>query len=276
VNDAARVPLSAGAAPAEARPVKIAIRDLRLEYVSEERGTSHLAVDALSLDIYENEFLCVVGPSGCGKSTLIAAIAGFLKPRAGRLEMDGRAITRPGADRGVVFQEYALLPWKTVLDNVGLGLKLRGVAKAERDATARRFLAMTNLADAAEKYPHELSGGMKQRAAVARTLANQPEIMLMDEPFAAVDAQTRMTLQEELLRIWGSTPTTVLFVTHSVDEAVFLGTRVVVLTPGPGRVKATLDVPIAREHRNWRDANADPVHIALRDQVLDLVRSARA
>jgi NitT/TauT family transport system ATP-binding protein len=162
-----------------------------------------------------------------------------------------------------------------VLDNVGLGLKLRGVAKAERDATARRFLELTNLADAAEKYPHELSGGMKQRAAVARTLANQPEIMLMDEPFAAVDAQTRMTLQEELLRIWGSTPTTVLFVTHSVDEAVFLGTRVVVLTPGPGRVKATLDVPIARERRNWREANADPVYIALRDQVLDLVRSVR-
>jgi len=276
VNDTARAPRSAGAAPAEQRRVKIAIRDLRLEYVSEERATSHLAVEALSLDIYENEFLCVVGPSGCGKSTLIAAIAGFLKPRAGTLAMDGRPIVRPGADRGVVFQEYALLPWKTVLENVALGPKLRGVPRAEREATARRFLVLTNLADAAAKYPHELSGGMKQRAAVARTLANQPEIMLMDEPFAAVDAQTRMTLQEELLRIWGSTPTTVLFVTHSVDEAVFLGTRVVVLTPGPGRVKAALDVPLARERRNWRDVNVDPAFVALRDQVLDLVRDARA
>jgi NitT/TauT family transport system ATP-binding protein len=275
VNDAA-CDARAGGAVAGARRVKIAARDLRLEYVSEERGTRHVAVDGLSLDIYENEFLCVVGPSGCGKSTLIAAIAGFLKPRAGRLEMDGHPIAGPGADRGVVFQEYALLPWKTVLDNVALGPKLRGVAKGEREAIARRFLDLTNLADAAEKYPHELSGGMKQRAAVARTLANQPEIMLMDEPFAAVDAQTRMTLQEELLRIWGSRPTTVLFVTHSVDEAVFLGTRVVVLTPGPGRVKAVLDVPLARERRNWRDANADPAFLALRDQVLALVRDGRA
>src|SRR6185436_16373583 len=173
--------------------------------------------------------------------------------------MDGRPITRPGADRGVVFQEYALLPWKNVRDNVALGLKFRGVARDERERRTSEFLRLTNLTDAADKYPFELSGGMKQRVALARTLANTPEVMLMDEPFAAVDAQTRMTLQEELLRVWGSTPTTVLFVTHSVDEAVFLGTRVVVLTPGPGRVKATLDVPIAREHRNWRDANADPV-----------------
>ena len=180
---------------------KIAVRDLRLEYFNEERGERHVAVDRLSLDVRDNEFLCVVGPSGCGKSTLVAAIAGFLKPTAGTLLMDGVPIRGPGSDRGVVFQEYALLPWKRVIDNVALGLKLRGVPKTERLATARRFLALTNLTEAAEKFPYELSGGMKQRAAVARTLANTPEIMLMDEPFAAVDAQTRMTLQEELVRI---------------------------------------------------------------------------
>jgi NitT/TauT family transport system ATP-binding protein len=240
--------------------------------VSEERGARHVAVDALSLDVFENEFLCVVGPSGCGKSTLIAAIAGFLKPVAGALEMNGGPIGAPGADRGVVFQEYALLPWKRVIDNVALGLKFRGLGRAERHAVARRYLALTNLADAADKYPHELSGGMKQRAAVARTLANEPEVMLMDEPFAAVDAQTRLTLQDELVRIWERSRVTVLFVTHSVEEAVFLGDRVVVLTPGPGRVRETIAVPIPRARRSWGALNADPEFAALRERVLGLVR----
>jgi NitT/TauT family transport system ATP-binding protein len=253
--------------------VKIQIRDLTIDYVNEDRGTRHRAIDALSLDVLANEFLCVVGPSGCGKSTLIAAIAGFLRPVAGELTMDGRRITGPGADRGVVFQEYALLPWKTVIDNVALGPKLRGVPRAERHDIARRFLRLTNLAEAAEKYPHELSGGMKQRAAVARTLANEPEIMLMDEPFAAIDAQTRMTLQEELLGIWTRSQVTVLFVTHSVDEAVFLADRVAVLTPNPGRLKAIVPVDIPRARRSWATLNADPAYGALRDQVLGLVRA---
>ncbi len=274
---AAGAPAVVGApSQASAGGVKIAVRDLTLAYYSEERRASHVAVEGLSLDILANEFLCIVGPSGCGKSTLIAAIAGFLKPRSGTLTLDGRAIEKPGADRGVVFQEYALLPWKRVIDNVALGLKLRGMAREERNRIARRYLEITNLADAAQKFPHELSGGMKQRAAVARTLANEPEVMLMDEPFAAVDAQTRMTLQEELLRIWENARTTVVFVTHSVEEAVFLGTRVVVLTPGPGRVQATLDVPIARERRNWRTINADAEFVAIRDRVLDLVRNRRS
>ena len=255
---------------------KIRIRDLRLEYWSEERRERHVAVDALSLDVRENEFLCVVGPSGCGKSTLIAAIAGFLRPRAGTLEMNGRPVGAPGADRGVVFQEYALLPWKRVIDNVALGLKFRGVAREERHAIARRYLEMTNLADAADKFPHELSGGMKQRAAVARTLANEPEVMLMDEPFAAVDAQTRLTLQEELVRIWERSRVTVLFVTHSVEEAVFLGDRVIVLTPGPGRVRETIDVPIPRARRSWGALNADPEFALLRERVLGLVRGVAA
>ncbi len=252
---------------------KIQIRDLTIDYVNEDRGERHRAIESLTLDVRENEFLCVVGPSGCGKSTLIAAIAGFLRPAAGELTMDGRRITGPGADRGVVFQEYALLPWKTVIDNVALGLKLRGIPRAERHEVARRFLRLTNLADAAGKYPHELSGGMKQRAAVARTLANEPEIMLMDEPFAAIDAQTRMTLQEELVGIWTRSRVTVLFVTHSVDEAVFLADRVAVLTANPGRLKAIVPVDIPRSARSWSTLNADRAYVALRDQVLGLVRS---
>ena len=251
---------------------KIAIRDLSVEYVSEERRERHIAIEGLSLDILENEFLCVAGPSGCGKSTLISAIAGFLKPRAGSLLMDGHPILAPGADRGVVFQEYALLPWRNVIENVALGLKLRGMSKAERHRIAQHFLAITNLTEAAEKFPHELSGGMKQRVAVARTLANTPQVMLMDEPFAAVDAQTRMTLQEELIRIWEQSRVTVLFVTHSVEEAVFLGDRVAVLSPRPARLKEIVPVNIPRERRTWEKMNTDPEFIALRDRVLHLVR----
>jgi NitT/TauT family transport system ATP-binding protein len=267
-------PGAVGAGPAgpAGGPAKIVMRELTVDYVNEDRGERHRAVESLTLDVHANEFLCVVGPSGCGKSTLIAAIAGFLRPAAGELLMDGRRITGPGADRGVVFQEYALLPWKTVIDNVALGPKLRGVPRAERYETAHRFLRLTSLEDAAAKYPHELSGGMKQRVAVARTLANQPEVMLMDEPFAAIDAQTRMTLQEELLRIWERSQVTVLFVTHSVEEAVFLADRVAVLTPGPGRLRAVLDVPIPRQDRSWGRLHGDPTYVALRDRVLHLVR----
>lgn len=250
---------------------KIALAGVRIEYVSDE-GVRHLAVDGFDMEVRENEFLCLVGPSGCGKSTVISAIAGFMKPIAGSITMNGKKIERPGADRGVVFQEYALLPWQRVIDNVALGLKLRGMKRAQRHEVARKYLEIANLADAEQKYPHELSGGMKQRVAVARTLANEPEVMLMDEPFAAVDAQTRMTLQEELVRIWSRNRVTVLFVTHSVEEAVFLADRVVVMTPGPGRVKASIDVAIARERRNWATLNADPQFVALRDQVLHLVR----
>jgi NitT/TauT family transport system ATP-binding protein len=186
--------------------------------------------------------------------------------------MNGQPITKPGADRGVVFQEYALLPWKTVLNNVALGLKYKGVAKAERERIARDYLAMARLSEAADKYPHELSGGMRQRVAVARTLANTPEIMMMDEPFAAVDAQTRLTLQEELLRVWDEHPITVLFITHSVEEAVFLADRVVVLTPGPGRLREVVDIDIPREARHWDTISKEGRFLELRDHVMRLVR----
>ncbi|HEV8499992.1 MAG TPA: ABC transporter ATP-binding protein [Casimicrobiaceae bacterium] len=254
-------------------PVKIKIADLTLDYVNAETGVRHRAVQHLDLDVRANEFLCVVGPSGCGKSTLLAAIAGFLKPSAGTLAMDGRAITGPGADRGVVFQEYALLPWMNVLDNAALGLKLRNVPRQERYTIARRYLALANLHGVEHKFPHELSGGMRQRVAVARTLANSPEVMLMDEPFAAVDAQTRMVLQEELMRISERSALTVVFITHSVEEAIFLGDRVAVMSPGPGRVLHVVDVPFAKASRTWKSLNADPAFAALREALLDLVRT---
>ena len=253
-------------------PAKITIADLVLDYVNSETGVGHRAVEGLALDVAVNEFLCVLGPSGCGKSTLLAAIAGFLRPTGGTIVMDGKRIEGPSAERGVVFQEYALLPWMNVLDNAALGLKLRGVARDERYATARRYLAIANLHNVEHKYPHELSGGMKQRVAVARTLANSPEVMLMDEPFAAVDAQTRMTLQEELGRIAMQSKLTVIFITHSVEEAIFLGDRVAVMTPGPGRIRTIVRVPFAREMRTWAALNTDPAFAALREQLLGLVR----
>jgi NitT/TauT family transport system ATP-binding protein len=252
---------------------KIVVSGLVLDYVNPETGAAHRAVEGLDLAVAPHEFLCVVGPSGCGKSTLLSAIAGFLRPTAGTITVDGKAITGPGADRGVVFQEYALLPWMTVLDNAALGLKLRGLPRKERYEQARRFLRIANLHNVEHKYPHELSGGMKQRVAVARTLANSPEVMLMDEPFAAVDAQTRMVLQEELVRIATSARITTLFITHSVEEAIFLGDRVAVMTPGPGRVRAVLDVPFAKASRTWTSLNADPRFGPLRDRLLDLVRT---
>ena len=253
-------------------PAKITIADLVLDYVNSETGVGHRAVEGLALDVAVNEFLCVLGPSGCGKSTLLAAIAGFLRPTGGTIVMDGKRVEGPSAERGVVFQEYALLPWMNVLDNAALGLKLRGVARDERYATARRYLAIANLHNVEHKYPHELSGGMKQRVAVARTLANSPEVMLMDEPFAAVDAQTRMTLQEELGRIAMQSKLTVIFITHSVEEAIFLGDRVAVMTPGPGRIRTIVRVPFARELRTWAALNTDPAFAALREQLLGLVR----
>jgi NitT/TauT family transport system ATP-binding protein len=233
-----------------------------------------VALDDVSFTIKPGSFISVVGPSGCGKSTLLSAIAGFLTPTEGSIRMDGRLVTAPGAERGVVFQEYALLPWMNVLDNAALGLKLRGMPKKQRYEEARRFLAIANLHGVEHKFPHELSGGMKQRVAVARTLANAPEVMLMDEPFAAVDAQTRMVLQEELVRIAARSRLTVLFITHSVEEAIFLGDRVAVMSPGPGRIRTTVDVPFPKEARTWAALNADPAFAALRDRLLHLVRAS--
>ena len=258
------------------KPAKIVMSGVELRYVNEETGRSHVAVRDLNLQVREEEFLSVVGPSGCGKSTLISAIGGFMAPVAGTIALDGNTIRGPGADRGVVFQEYALLPWKNVIDNVALGLKYKGKSRSERYEIARAFLAVARLSDVAEKYPHELSGGMRQRVAVIRTMANTPEVMLMDEPFAAVDAQTRMTLQEELLRVWTQHRITVLFVTHNVDEAVFLGDRVAVFSQGPGKIIEVVDVNIPRSQRLWSVIGENPNFSRLRDHILHLVRGETA
>lgn len=252
--------------------IRIAIRGLTVDYEGEREGEDFRALENVDIDVRAGEFLCVVGPSGCGKSTLISAIAGFIKPKAGHISLDGKEVHGPGADRGVVFQEYALLPWRTVLENVALGLKIRGVARRDREERAHRFLSMVGLSDAAHRFPHQLSGGMKQRAAVARTLAGEPEIVLMDEPFAAIDAQNRLVLQEELLRLWSTLKLTVLFVTHSVDEAAFLADRIVVMAPRPGRVSAVIEAPINRASRVWPDISANPTFIAVRDDILRRVR----
>ncbi len=250
---------------------KILVEDLVFEY-SDPRGRRLRALDGATLHVRENEFCCVLGPSGCGKSTLLYLIAGLQRPTRGRVVVDGRPVTGPGADRGLVFQEYALLPWRTVHENVALGLKIRGIAPSERDAVARRFIELIGLRGFEDKFPHELSGGMRQRVAVARTLANSPQVVLMDEPFAAVDAQTRTNLQEELTRIWSRTKVTVIFVTHNVDEAIFLGDRVLVMTPRPGRVQAIVPVDVPREERQWVTLERDPRFVSLRSRLNEMIR----
>src|SRR6266704_4723001 len=207
------------------------------------------ALSEVSFDVAASEFLCIVGRSGCGKTTLLNIVAGFLRPTAGEIRVDERPVSGPGADRGVVFQEYVLFPWLTVAGNVEFGLRLKGAPAAERRDIVARYLALVGLAAHAEKYPVQLSGGMKQRVAIARALANSPEIILMDEPFGALDAQTREVLQDELGRIQRVEHKTVLFVTHSIREAVYLADRVIVMTSAPGRIKQvfTLKLPEVRD-----------------------------
>jgi NitT/TauT family transport system ATP-binding protein len=249
----------------------LTIRGLSKVYHNPYTGEHVVAIADVSLQIPPGEFVAILGPSGCGKTTLLNIVAGFLPPSRGEILLNGRRIQGPGPDRGVVFQSFALFPWKTVLENVAFGLKMRGVPRAERERIARDYIALVGLEGFEHRYPHELSGGMQQRVGVARVLANNPDLMLMDEPFASVDAQTRMTLQEELARIWETRRPTVLFVTHDVEEAVFLANRVVVLTPRPARVRATVDVALARP-RLWRRLVEDPDYKSLVARVLALVR----
>lgn len=253
----------------------LVIRDLSKIYYDIYTGTNVAAAEDISLEIGNGEFAAILGPSGCGKTTLLNMVAGFIPPTRGEILLNGRRIQGPGPDRGVVFQSFALFPWKTVLDNVGFGLKMRGVSKEERDRVAREYIALVGVEGFENRYPHELSGGMQQRVGVARVLANKPDLMLMDEPFASVDAQTRMTLQEELTRIWEARQPTILFVTHDVEEAVFLANRVVVLTPRPGRVRETVLVDLPRP-RIWQHLIEDPGYKGLVARVLGLVRTPGA
>lgn len=249
----------------------LSIRNLEKTYFDPYAGAHVNAVHDVSLEVEQGEFVSVVGPSGCGKTTILNMIAGFIPHSGGEILLNGKAIDGPGPDRGVVFQSFALFPWKTVLDNVGFGPKMRGIPKAERDKIAHEYLALAGLTHAANRYPNELSGGMQQRVGVVRALANNPAVLLMDEPFAAVDAQTRMTLQEELTRIWQERRPTVIFITHDVPEAVFLANRVVVLSKG--RVLDQIKVDLPRP-RVWDDLIEDDTFKKLSAQVLHMVRSA--
>ncbi|QCI67399.1 ABC transporter ATP-binding protein [Phreatobacter stygius] len=249
----------------------LSLKALSKTYFDAYAGVHVTAVQDVSFDIAEGEFVSIVGPSGCGKSTILNMIAGFIPASGGEILVGGRPIRGPGPDRGVVFQSFALFPWKTVIDNVGFGPKMRGVPKPERDAIAREYLALAGLTEAAGRYPNELSGGMQQRVGVVRALANEPDVLLMDEPFASVDAQTRMTLQEELTRIWQERRPTVLFITHDVAEAVFLANRVIVLSKG--RVKQEVEVALPRP-RVWDELVQNDQFKDLSARVLSLVRSA--
>ena len=222
--------------------MKVVVDDVSVAFGS--RGHTVVALDRISLGVAAGEFLCVVGPSGSGKSTLLRVVAGLLRQTSGDVRIEAE---RPGAPlTAMVFQEHALLPWRTVLANVVFGLENRGVSRAEREARARDMLALVGLSRFARHYPHQLSGGMKQRVGIARALANDPEVLLMDEPFAALDAQTRTIMQEELLRIWATLGTTVIYVTHSLEEALLLGDRVVLMTARPGRVSQVFPVELGR------------------------------
>ncbi len=227
----------------------IAIEGLSKSFATARNASDHLALSDISLQVAQGEFVSILGPSGCGKSTLLYIVGGFVQPSAGTVTVEGKPVTGPGPDRGPVFQEFALFPWKTVLGNVMFGLLEQGVAKREAEAKARALISLVHLAGYEGFYPKELSGGMKQRVAIARTLAYGPSILLMDEPFGALDAHTRTGLQRELLEIWERDRKTVLFVTHSVEEAVFLSDRVVVLTRSPGRIKAIIDIDLSRPRR---------------------------
>ena len=230
------------------------------------------ALTAIDLAVHHREFLCVIGASGCGKLTLIRILAGLEEPSAGRVLLAGREVDGPGPGRGMVFQGYTLFPWLTVTGNVMFGLKIGGMPEAEAAEEARRWIELVGLGKFAELYPHQLSGGMQQRVAIARALANRPRILLMDEPFGALDAQTRAQMQSYLLQIWENVEVTILFITHDLDEAIFLGDRIVVLDTRPGRVREIIDVPLARPRS--KQQSLDPYFLAARRRMEELIHPA--
>ncbi len=226
------------------RPVVLQIRDLRKSFGS--NGGTHTVFDEVSLDIHRREFICIIGASGCGKSTLIRIVAGLEGASGGEILLDGKPVNGPGPERGMVFQGYTLFPWRTVTENVKFGLQMRGRSTDAAESEARQWLDMVGLSKFENAYPHELSGGMKQRVAIARALANEPRILLMDEPFGALDALTRCKMQSYLLQIWKKVDITVLFITHDLDEACYLADRIIVMGTNPGRVLEVIENPVPR------------------------------
>ncbi len=258
---------------------KLRLSGITKSFVAPRTGQQTLAVAEMNLEVQTGEFICVVGPSGCGKSTVLNLVAGLDVPSSGTIEKDGQAITGPGADRGVMFQDYALMPWQSVEDNVGFGLRHgtpgRHLTKAQREERIAHFIELVGLRGSERKYPHQLSGGMRQRVALARLLANGPDILLLDEPLGALDAQTRHILQAELLRIWGETAPaserkTAIFITHDIEEAVLLADRVVVMSSHPGRVREVVTIDLPRPRANT--ARTNPRFGVLVEQIWSLIR----
>lgn len=260
-----------GGAAGAPKGAHIVVDGLKHRFLNRFTGASIEAVEHVDLDIQPGEFVTVVGPSGCGKSTLLKAIAGLIRPTAGTVTSNGVVVKGPGKDRGVVFQDLAILPWRTVKRNVAHGLEIQKMPRAEREERVAYLIELMGLKGFEDHYPHQLSGGMKQRVAVARTWAPAPPAILMDEPFAAVDAQTRITLQEELLRISTISNCSLMFITHNVDEAIFLGDRVVVMSQRPGRIKEIVKVNVPRAERSV-ETMSDPAFLEQAETVLRMVR----
>jgi len=257
-----------------ARPTlltKLRIEGVSRSFPGMRGGAPTLALEPISLQVAENDFITILGPSGCGKSTLLRIVAGLDRPSAGRVLLDRREIDRPGPDRGMVFQSYTLFPWLTVQENIGFGLREKGLARVERDQVIASYIEKVGLRGFARHYPKTLSGGMQQRTAIARALANDPAILLLDEPFGALDNQTRSLMQELLLGIWEAERKTVLFVTHDIEEAIFLANRVIVMTARPGRIKA--DVSIHLPHPRRYTVKTSLEFSALKAQLTEEIRA---
>ncbi len=251
-------------------PARGAIEINNLSIIFGQPGKEFLAIDRVSFAIKPGEFICIVGPSGCGKSTILNMVAGFERPTEGSVTLDGVAITKPGADRGMVFQQPSLFPWKTVRANVAYGPRMAGLLDRDAYCLADQYLEMVGLAQFAGNYPKTLSGGMQQRVAIARALVNRPSVLLMDEPFGALDAQTRAMMQETLLRIWADNKTTVIFVTHDIDEAIFPGDRILVMSASPGRV--VLDIPVTLRRPRSTDISLDRLFLSIKKRCLEIIR----